>query len=344
MRFPSLTLLLLLLAAALTAAPATLPGIEDAMRQMLAREEVTGAATVVVTRDEVLHAAGTGLADLGTRRLMTVDTVCWIASMTKPVTGVALLMLQDEGKLNVADPVARYLPEFAALRTPSGQPANLTITQLMNHTSGLGEATGPAAAAARTLADLVPVWVAAKMKYEPGEKWQYTQSGINAAARIVEVVSGQRFDVFLQQRLFDPLGMRSTTFYPGEAHRARMAAGYARNKQTGRLEPATPRSDYGTRDKPPLGNGGLYSTASDYARFCRMLLNRGSLDGQRYLSEAAYRVLTSVSTGDLPTGFFQSEAFGKYGDHYGWGIGTCILRTKRLFNSPLGTQLRRRRY
>ena len=327
MRTPLLTPLILLLASALSAAPSTLPGIEDAMREMLAREEVTGAATVVVSRDAVLHATGTGLADVGARRLMTVDTVCWIASMTKPVTGVALLMLQDEGKLNVADPVARYLPEFAALRTPSGQPANLTITQLMNHTSGLGEATGPAAAAARTLADLVPVWVAARMKYEPGEKWQYTQSGINAAARIVEVVSGQRFDVFLQQRLFDPLGMRNTTFYPGEAHLARAARGYARNKQTGRLEPAAPRSDFGTRDKPPLGNGGLYSTASDYARFCRMLLNRGTLDGQRYLSEAAYRVLTSVSTGDLPTGFFQTEAFGKYGDNYGWGIGTCILRT-----------------
>jgi CubicO group peptidase (beta-lactamase class C family) len=326
MRTPLLTPLTLLLASALTAAPSTLPGVEDALREMLAREEVAGAATVVVNRDGVIHAAGSGLADLSTRQLMTVDTVCWIASMTKPVTGVALLMLQDEGKLNVADPVAKYLPEFAALRTPSGKPANLTITQLMNHTSGLGEATGPAAAAARTLADLVPVWVAAKMKYEPGEKWQYTQSGINAAARIVEVASGLSFDTFLQRRLFDPLGMRGTTFYPGEALRGRLATGYAKNKQTGRLEPAAPRADYGTRDKPPLGNGGLYSTANDYARFCRMLLNRGTLDGQRYLSEDAYRVLTTVTTGDLPTGFFQTEAYGKLGDHYGWGIGTCILR------------------
>ena len=130
---------------------------------------------------------------------MTPDTLFWIASMTKPVTGVAILMLQDEGKLNVADPVAKYLPEFANLKTPSGKPANLTITQILTHTSGLGEAGGPAAQQARTLADLVPLWLAAPMQYEPGEQWKYTQSGINAAARIVEVVSGMTFDVFVAE-------------------------------------------------------------------------------------------------------------------------------------------------
>src|SRR5206468_5811670 len=103
-------------------------------------------------------------------------------------------MLQDDGRLRVSDPVAKYLPEFAALKTPSGKQANLTIAQLMTHTSGLGEADSAAAKQARTLADLVPLWLAAPMQYEPGEKWKYTQSGINATARIVEVVSGQTFD------------------------------------------------------------------------------------------------------------------------------------------------------
>src|ERR1700751_3026899 len=109
--------------------------------------------------------------------------------MTKPLPGTAILMLQDEAKLRGSDPVAKYLPEFAGLKTPSGKPANLTIRQLLTHTSGLGEASGPAAQQARTLAHLVPIWLAAPMQYEPGEKWQYTQSGINAAARIVEVLS-----------------------------------------------------------------------------------------------------------------------------------------------------------
>lgn len=314
------------LSAPLFAAP-TLPGIGSALQEMIARQEVAGAATAVVGRDKFLHLEGHGFADIATQRPMTADTLCWIASMTKPVTGVAILMLQDEGKLNVADPVAKYLPEFADLKTPSGKPAHLTITQILTHTSGLGEATGPAAAQARTLADLVPVWLAAKMKYEPGAKWEYTQSGINLAGRIVEVVSGMTFDAFLQKRLFDPLGMKHTTFYPTEQDRLNLATGYAKNKTTGQLEPAAARADYGTPNRPPQGNGGLYSTAYDYGRFCQMLLNRGTLDGHRLLSEGAVTVLASVHTGDLPTGFFQNAAGGNRGTHYGWGIGTCILRT-----------------
>ena len=304
-----------------------LPGVGSAMQDMIARQEIAGAATVVVGREKLLHSEGHGFADVAAKRPMTADTLCWIASMTKPVTGVAIMMLQDEGKLNVADPVAKYLPEFAALKSPSGQPANLTITQILTHTSGLGEATGPAASQARTLADLVPVWLGAKMKYEPGAKWEYTQSGINLAGRIVEVVSGMTFDAFLQKRLFDPLGMKRTTFYPTEQDRPHMATGYAKNKTTGQLEPAASRADYGPRNRPPQGNGGLYSTANDYARFCQMLLNRGTLDGHHILSEAAVKVLTSVHTGDRPTGFFQNAAGGNRGANYGWGIGTCILRT-----------------
>ncbi|WP_414665080.1 serine hydrolase domain-containing protein [Horticoccus sp. 23ND18S-11] len=315
-----------LLAATLTAAP-QLPGIGAAMQAKIDQKEIAGAVTVVLSKDKILHLESTGYADLATQRPITPDSLCWIASMTKPITGVAVLMLQDEGKLNVADPVANYIPEFASLKTPSGKPANLTITQILNHTSGLGEASGPAAQAAKTLADLVPVWLAAKMQYEPGEKWKYTQSGINLAGRIVEVVSGMTFDAFLQKRLFDPLGMKNTTFYPNEAQLKQLAVGYAKNKDTGALTPAPARADYGSRNRPPQGNGGLFSTANDYARFCQMLLNRGALDGKRYLSPAAFQVLTSVSTGNLPTGFFQNDTYGQRGMNYGWGIGTCILRT-----------------
>src|SRR5690349_5180156 len=197
----------LLIAPAGFADPPKLAGIGDAMQEMVAKNEVAGAVTMVVTRNKILHLEPTGFAEVAAKRPMTPDTLFWIASMTKPITGTAILMLQDEGKLNVADPVAKYLPEFANLKTPSGKPAHLTISQILTHTSGLGEATGPAAREARTLADLVPLWLAAPMQYEPGAKWSYTQSGINAAARIVEVVSGMTFDVFLQKRLFDPLGM-----------------------------------------------------------------------------------------------------------------------------------------
>ncbi len=314
------------LAFAVVAEAPTLPGVGTAMQEMIAKNEIAGAVTLVVSKDQVLHSEYTGFADVVAKRPMAPDTLFWIASMTKPITGTAILMLQDEGKLNVSDPVEKYLPEFAALRTPSGKLAHLTLTQILTHTSGLGEA-GPAAQQARTLADLVPLWLAAPMQYEPGEKWRYTQSGINAAARIVEVVSGMSFDTFLQMRLFGPLGMKDTTFYPTANQRARLVTAYAKNKDTGLLEPVPARADFGPRDRPPQGNGGLFSTGADYARFCQMLLNGGSFKGRRFLSPDAMRFLTTPQTGDLPTGFFQNDAFGRHGMNYGWGIATCVLRT-----------------
>jgi CubicO group peptidase (beta-lactamase class C family) len=326
MRHCRLTLILAF-SAALTvfAQGPTLPGIDAAMQDMIAKHEIAGAVTAVVTKDKVIHFETHGFADVAAKRPMAPDTLFWIASMTKPITGVAILMLQDEGKLSVADPVVKYLPEFGGLKTPSGKAANLTLTQLLTHTSGLGEAAGPAAQNAKTLADLVPIWLAAPMQYEPGEKWKYTQSGINAAARVVEVVSGMTFDVFVQKRIFDPLGMKDTTFYPTDRQRARLVTAYAKNSGTGTLEPVPARSDFGPRDRPPQGNGGLYSTASDYARFSQMLLNNGTLEGRRYLSDKAMKLLTSSQTANLPTGFLQTDIYGNRGANYGWGIATCIL-------------------
>jgi CubicO group peptidase (beta-lactamase class C family) len=318
--------LTLAVSVSVTAQSPKLPGIGAAMDEMISRNEVSGAVTVVVATDRVLHVEANGMADIATKRPMTPDTLFWIASMTKPVTGVAILMLQDEGKLHVSDPVAKYLPEFADLKTPSGKPAPLTISQILTHTSGLGEASGPKAQSAKTLADLVPIWLSTPMQFEPGAKWQYCQSGINAAGRIVEVVSGMSFDAFLQQRLFAPLGMKDTTFYPTEAQRSRWVTAYAKNKDTGTLNAVPPRPEFGPRDRPPQGNGGLYSTAPDYARFCQMLLNGGTLEGRRYLGAESLKFLSTPQTGTLPTGFFQNETFGQRGANYGWGIGTCVLK------------------
>jgi CubicO group peptidase (beta-lactamase class C family) len=317
--------LLAALAGSLAAAP-VLPGVGDALDAKIAEREIAGAVTMVFTADRVLHRQATGLADLASAKPMPEDALFWIASMTKPVTGAAILILQDEGRLSIDDLVEKHLPEFAALRTPTGRPAKLTIKQILTHTSGLGEASGPATQAARNLADLVPAWLGAKMQFEPGAQWKYCQSGINLAGRIVEVVSGKSFDTFTRERIFGPLGMKDATFFPTDAQRGRIATGYSRKKETGALEPAAPRADYGRTGGPPLGNGGLYCTADDYARFCQMLLGNGTREGKRILSPQAVKVLSSVHTGDLPTGFFQTEAFGRHGAHYGWGIGTCVLK------------------
>ena len=303
-----------------------LPGVGAAMRAAVERQEVAGVVTVVATRNKTLHCEAIGLANLTNQAPMRPDSLFWVASMTKPVTAVAVLMLQDEGKLKVTDPVAKYIPEFAGLKTPSGQPANLTIAQVMTHTSGLGEAPREAAANARTLADLIPLYLARPMQFEPGAKWSYCQSGINTGSRIVEIISGLPFDVFVQQRIFDPLGMKHTTFYPARKPSAHLVSTTRKNKTTGALESAPPPSGFGDEGRPPLGNGGLFSTGPDYARFCQMLLAGGTFAGRRYLSPDAMKLLQTVQTGELPTGFFQSAEFGNRGTNYGWGIGTCVLR------------------
>lgn len=311
--FPALTL----------AAAPQLPGVAAAVQKHLDAREVAGAVTMVVTKDRILHLETHGHADLATAQPMPADAIFAIFSMTKPLCGAAVLMLQDEGKLRLDDPIARFIPEFAALKTPSGQPANLTLRQLLNHTSGLGEARG--ANDAKTLADLIPLFLAAPMQDEPGARWRYCQSGINTAARVVEIVSRRTFDRFLTERFFRPLGMKDSGHYLTPAQAPRLATAYAKNRDTGALEPAR-AGDPTRRDHPPTGNSGLYSTAQDYARFCQMLLNGGELDGRRYLSPAALKELSAVSTGDLPTGFFQGDTYGHRGRNYGWGVGTCVLR------------------
>jgi CubicO group peptidase (beta-lactamase class C family) len=253
---------------------------------------------------------------------MQANTLFWMASMTKPVTAVSVLMLQDEGKLKVTDQVSKYIPEFANLKTPSGKPANLTITQILTHTSGLGEGNADDVLKAKTLADLMPVFLASPMQYEPGAKWKYTQSAINVASRIVEVVSGMTFDQFVQKRILDPLGMTHTTFYPDDKAIAARAIGYQKNKNTGAFEAVEQPEAYpGKPGHPPLGNGGLFSTGPDYARFCQMLLGNGVFKGKRYLSADAIKMLTTIQTGDLPAGFIPNHSAD-----YGWGIGVAIQR------------------
>jgi CubicO group peptidase (beta-lactamase class C family) len=326
---PRAFLLLALVVAQLAPVRASpdLPAVDAAMQGMVDSHEIAGAVTLVATKDSILHLGATGLADIAAKRPMQPDTMFWIASMTKPVTGVAILMLQDDGRLSVDDPVAKYLPEFAGLMTPSGKPANITIAQLLRHTSGLASPPKSAASrSAKTLQDLAAIYLSRPMQFEPESSWKYTTSGFIVAGLIIEKVSGKPFDAFLQDRLFDPLGMKDTTFYPSDEQRLRVARGYRVNPQTGAL---TVQEGLGANgpiprrgESVPLGDGGLLSTAGDYARFCQMLLNGGALCGRRYLSAGAYKALTTVSTGDLPTGYSKKQI-----NHVlGWGLGVAIVR------------------
>ena len=204
---------------------------------------------------------------------MRPDTIFWIASMTKPITATAVLMLQDEGKLSVDDPVEKYLPEFKDLKTADGKPARVTIRHLLTHTSGMGEISADEARAITNLAGLIPLYVAKPVKFEPGTKWVYCQSGINTAARIVEVVSGMSFDEFVERRLFGPLGMKDTTFYLTEEQLPRLATSYRRTDK-GELEatrdrhpvrqvPDQPRPLPGGQRRPLLHGAGLRALLPD---------------------------------------------------------------------------------
>jgi len=293
------------------------PAVTAAMKEFVAKENIAGAVTVVATKDRILHLSAVGQADIAAGTPMRQDTIGWIASMTKPITASAILMLQDEGKLSVDDPVAKYVPELANLKTADGKPGNLTLRHLLTHTSGMAEATAEESKNARTLADLIPCFASKPLKFEPGTKWQYCQSAINTLGRIVEVASGQPFPEFLQKRFFDPLGMKDTGFYPAADRIPRVAKSYKIVDK--KLVEAPVRGDYDFRraNRYPAANGGLYSTAPDYARFCRMILNQGSLDGKQYLKPESVKLMTTIQTGDLKTGFT---------DGNGWGLGWCVVR------------------
>jgi CubicO group peptidase (beta-lactamase class C family) len=293
------------------------PDINAAMQSMVHQQEITGAVTLVTTRSQVVHCGAVGKADLASNRPMTTDTMFWIASMTKPITAVAILMLQDEGKLSVDDPVGKYLPELAQTATADGTVYTLTLKHLLTHTSGLSESTKDERDAAKSLADLMPGFSSRPLQFVPGSRWSYCQSGMNTLGRIVEVVSGKSFPSFLQERLFTPLGMLDTTFYPDPTQIARLALSYKRDD--GMLFPVPLPWDYDPTNLGhyPSASGGLFSTASDYAAFCRMLLNDGTLNGRTYLSPTAVTQLHSLATSDLKTGFTEGN---------GWGLGVCVVR------------------
>jgi CubicO group peptidase (beta-lactamase class C family) len=300
--------------------PPRIPQVAERMKGFVESRQVAGAVTLVAGPDEILHQHAVGLADIANKPPMAADTLFWIASMTKPITATALLMLQDDGKLSIDDPVARHIPELANLKTADGKAAAVTLRQLLTHTSGMAEISPDQARPIKTLAELVPLYVAKPLGFEPGTRWVYCQSSINTAARVVEVVSGKSFVDFLDERLFGPLKMSDTTFYLSEKQHARLAKSYKRNT-AGELEETANFILLGknptNRDRFPAANGGLFSTAGDYARFCQMLLHRGELDSRRYLKPDSVELMTSVQTGELKTGFT---------DGNGWGLGWCVVR------------------
>ena len=306
--------------------------ITDMIQRHIAAGDLTGAVTVVARRGKVAHLVPQGVMNLDTKQPMTPATMFRIASMTKPVVGVSIMMLVEEGKLHLSDPVARYIPQFANMKVAVSRPGSggsevpsfytvpaqrpITIKDLLTHTSGLG--SGPMgdseiAKVARKdgekLADYIPRLGGTVLEFQPGSRWTYSPgAGFETLGRIIEIASGLPLDRFFQTRVFDPLGMRDITFWPTDAQMPRVATVYTRSPN-GLAKAATP-NDTMSRNIYFRGSGGLYSTAESYAPLGLMLANGGELNGKRLLSRKSVEMLSAVHVLDTLPGRPAGEGYG----------------------------------
>jgi CubicO group peptidase (beta-lactamase class C family) len=306
---------------------------------------ISGAVAAIARNGQVAYMRAVGFRDRAKTIPLAPDAIFWIASMTKPVTSVAAMMLVEEGKLDLTAPVHQYLPELRDMMVgversdPAGGEAKLalepqkrpmTVEDLLRHTAGLASGGGRTQVHRlydslydnagvfrrdRTLADFISALARLPLAHQPGEVWEYGPA-VDVLSRVIEVASGQPFDRFLEARLFEPLGMVDTGFYVPEAKLSRLID-----------PPAGGRPPVWDVTRPTrlfAGGGGLVSTAADYLRFCQMLLNGGELDGVRILKPATVRQMT---TNALPPDVrFAGVESGFVGPQGGatWGLGFAI--------------------
>ena len=306
--------------------------VRERMQGFVDRNEIAGAVTLVGDSETNLSLEAVGLRDIEGKLPMQADTIFRVASMTKPITSMGIMILVDEGKLTVDEHVETILPEFKGIRIVAGRNGDtltlktpsraITIRDLLTHTAGLPDSSPPGFPALDlkknpTLADAVKVFAKRPLSFEPGSKWAYSNAGMTALGRIIEVVSGRPYEVFLKERLFGPLGMPDTTFYPNPEQMRRTAVTY--DRKDGKLSPvASSRIAPLPGIRYPNPAGGLYSTAPDLAKLYRMVLHKGIIGGHRYLSEERLAEMTRLQTGDIKTGFT---------DGMGYGLGFGFVRT-----------------
>jgi CubicO group peptidase (beta-lactamase class C family) len=268
----------------------------------------------------VLALDAVGYADVAAKEPMRTDCLFWIASQSKPITAVALMMLVDEGKVHVDDPVEKYLPEFKGQWMRAEQTTDqmvlkkphhpITVKNVLTHTSGLPFKSP----IEEPTLDLYPLGTRVRsyamlpLDFEPDTRFQYSNAGINTAGRIIEVVSGMPYEKFLDTRLFEPLGMNDTTFWPKGEQLRRLAKAYKPAGKTGLEETPIGQLKYPLDDpqRQPMPAGGLFSTANDLSIFYRMIAQGGTYQGKRIISPESLQQMTMKQTGDLP----QSNGLG----------------------------------
>jgi CubicO group peptidase (beta-lactamase class C family) len=307
------------------------------IERRIAAGDIAGAVTIVGRRGKVAHHVARGVMDIQSKQPMTTRSMFRIASMTKPVISVAVMMLIEEGRLHLNDPVSRYIPEFRDAKVAVAQaaggrgsgagadapqfyavPANraVTIKDLLTHVSGLG--SGPMgnseiAKVARkdgeTLAEYIPRLGKTALEFQPGSRWTYSPgAGFETLGRIIEIASGTALDQFVRTRIFDPLGLPDITFWPNDTQLPRLASVYAREAKG--LTKAQMPNDTMSRNIYFRGSGGLYSTAEDYVAFGLMLANRGAFNGKRLISRKSVEMIGAVHVPDTLPGRPAGEGYG----------------------------------
>lgn len=296
---------------------ARLGRVRDWMRLQVEQKRLAGLSVLVARRGQRAFFETCGQADMASGRPLAEDTIFRIYSMTKPLTSVAIMMLYEEGRFQLDDPIARFLPAFADMRVyvagsrgafqsvPAARP--ITFRDLLTHTSGLTygfmeahpidgmyrEAGIDFQTAETSLADLVGRVAAFPLLSQPGSAWNYSIA-TDVLGYLVEVISGRPFDEFLRERVIRPLGMVDTDFHVHAGKEQRLAANHGRSGSGAlKLIDDPEKSRYLKPRAVCSGGGGLVSTASDYARFCQMMLNMGELDGVRLLGRKTVELMTS---------------------------------------------------
>jgi len=285
--------------------------IKAALQPFVDSHSLAGAVTLVADKDRVISQEAVGFSDIVAMILMPLDAIFWIASMSKPITAVGLMMLVDEGKVKLDDPIDKYLPEFrkqwlivekdtdhVVLKKPK---TPITVRHILTHTSGMpfrSDLEEPTLDMV-TLKDAIRSYAMTPLQSEPGTKHAYSNAGINTAGRIIEVVSGMPYEDFMDKRLFIPLGMKDTTFWPNDEQLKRLAKAYSPNKEKNDLveiKISSLKYPLNDRKRQPMPAGGLFSTAKDVGIFCQMMLNNGTWNGKEYLTPAAVKEMTSRQT------------------------------------------------
>ena len=317
--------------AAVGVSPQRLVRLHEGMQRFVDRNEVAGVVTLVSREGRTVDTHATGFQDLESKTPMRTDTLFRIASMTKPITSVAVMMLYEEGKLLLTDPVSKFIPSFKSTQVleagadkPVAPRRQITIRDLLSHRSGItygfmnGGAVGRGyrksgvtdglTATTMTLAQNIDKLAAEPLVAQPGAAFNYSLS-TDVLGRVVEVVSGQPFEVFVRERLIKPLKMVDTDFVVPESKWSRLATVYP-SDGSGGIRPMKDPESFGNTVMSPIasyktktyfsGGAGLVSTASDYARFAHMLLNGGTLDGVQYLSPKTIELMTTNHISDLP--------------------------------------------